>query len=48
MEAKILLYNLLHKYRIKPGPTLSYPIRRTIDGFGVEEDQTVILEKREH
>ena len=46
MEAKILLYNLLQKYRIRPGQNLSYPIRRSVDGFGVQEDQSVILEKR--
>ena len=46
LEAKILLYHLLQKYVIKPGPNLSYPIKRIIDGFGVDEDQTVILEKR--
>ena len=46
MEAKILLYHLLQKYRIKPGPNLSYPIRRSIDGVGVHDDQSVILEKR--
>ena len=46
MEAKILLYHLLQKYRIKPGPNLSYPIRRSTDSFGVHDDQSVILEKR--
>ena len=48
MEAKILLYHLLQKYKIKPGPNLSYPLRYSMDTFGMHEDQTVILERRKH
>ena len=48
LEAKILLYHLLQKFIIKPGPNLSYPLRYSIDGFGMHEDQSVILERRKH
>ena len=48
MEAKVLLYHLLQKYKIKPGPNLSYPLRYSMDTFGMHEDQTVILERRKH
>ena len=47
VEAKILLYHLLQKYRIKPGPNLTYPLRYSIDSLGMHEDQSVILERRE-
>ena len=46
VEAKVLLYHLLQKYTIKPGPNLKYPLRYSTDSFGVQEDQSVILERR--
>ena len=48
LETKILIYNILRQYRIKPCPNLSYPMRRSMDGFTLHEDQDVILERRKN